>query len=321
MANFLSSGNSVVIVAVDTGEPGKRAVHVDGVAHGLQLVARNTADYKQAVLQFLAEHARAGDAPSMYAYGMRFVKGEDVPKDVRVGYKWLSQAADKGHPEAQLLVGVMSQNEAEAVRYWRMAAEQGLDLAQFQLGVAYTEGKGVTQNVQEAMHWYTLAFEQGNLAAHYNLGHLWIWSLKHTTNPYADAEWFKAQAEDGDAPAQWVMGICAEYGRAGTAKNRSEAVRYYRMGAAQGFGPAICNLADKYEHGTGVQQDLAEALRLYLQAAKKKVVAAYYSLGNLYKDGRGVEQDDAQAILWFKKAADEGWEDAQTALRDLQVSD
>lgn len=321
VSNFLYSGNSVEIVAVDTGQPGMRAVYVDRIAHGLQLVERNTTDYKQAVVQFLAEHAHAGDVPSMYAYGMRFVKGEDVPKDARVGYEWLSQAADKGHAEAQLFVGLMSQDEAKAVRYWRMAAEQGLELAQFELGVAYTEGKGVAQDVREAMHWYTLAFEQGNLAAHYNLGHLWIWSLKHTPNANADAEWFKTQAENGDAPAQWVMGLCAEYGSGGAYRNPSEAVRYYRMGAEQGFGPAICNLADKYEHGVGVQRDLAEALRLYLQAAKKNVAAASYSLGNMYKDGRGVEQDDAQAILWFKKAANEGWEDAKTALRDLQGSD
>lgn len=321
VSNFLYSGNRAEIVAVDNGQPGMLSIYADRVAHELQLVERNTADHKQAAVRFLAERARAGDALSMYAYGMRFLKGEGVPKDARIGYEWFTQAADKGQAEAQLFVGLMSKDEAKAVRYWRMSAEQGLDLAQFQLGVAYTEGKGVAQNVREAMHWYTLAFEQGNLAAHYNLGHLWIWSLKHTSDANADADWFKAQAENGDAPAQWVMGLCTEYGRGGTYRNPSEAVRYYRTGAEQGFGPAICNLADKYEHGVGVQQDLAEALRLYLQAAKKNVTAAFYSLGNMYKDGRGVEQDDAQAIHWFTKAADEGWEDAKTALHELAGND
>lgn len=314
VSNLICSGDRVRIVAVDVGQPGSRAINVDGIAHALRLVERNTTEYRQAIVRFLAEHANEGDAQSMFAYGMRLIKGEDIAKDERVGYEWLTRAADKGQAEAQLFVGRICKDESKAVRYWHMAAEQGLELAQFELGVAYTEGKGVAQNVGEAKHWYTLAVEQGNLAAHYNLGHLWIWSLEHTTDPFADAEWFRARAEQGDAPAQWVMGLC-------TASSKpSEAVRYYRMGAEQGFGPAICNLADKYEHGVGVERDLAEALRLYLQAAKKKVAAASYSLGNMYKDGRGVDQDNAQAIFWFKKAVDEGWEDAKAALRDLQES-
>lgn len=321
VCNFLFSGYSVAMVLVDDGQPGKHGIHVDKIAHGLRLISRNTVDHAQAAVRFLAENAAAGDVPSMYAYGVRHLNGIDVPSDGRIAYEWLIQAADKGHAEAQCFMGLMSKDDVKAVHYWRMAAEKGLALAQFGLGVAYQNGKGVTQDGHEARRWYNAAASQGNLAAQYNLGHLSIHSFKHTCDANADAEWFRVQAENGDAPAQWIMGLCVEYGSGGAHRNPVAAVNYYRMGTASGFGPAICNLADKYEHGTGVPQDLAEALRLYLQAAEKNVTAAFYSLGNMYKDGRGVPQDMTQALYWLKKAAADGWSDAKVVLRDLYDSD
>ena len=51
-----------------------------------------------------------------------------------------------------------------------MAAEQGDASAQFNLGVMYGNGRGVTQDYAEAVRWYRLAAEQGNAVAQGNLG-------------------------------------------------------------------------------------------------------------------------------------------------------
>ena len=40
-------------------------------------------------------------------------------------------------------------------------AEQGVAKAQFNLGTMYKSGRGVTQKYQEAVKWYRLAAEQG----------------------------------------------------------------------------------------------------------------------------------------------------------------
>ena len=45
------------------------------------------------------------------------------------------------------------QNDAEAVRWYRMAAEQGVALAQYSLGVMYANGRGVPQDDIEAARW------------------------------------------------------------------------------------------------------------------------------------------------------------------------
>ncbi len=49
-------------------------------------------------------------------------------------------------------------------------AEQGSAKAQFNLGLMYADGEGVSQNDAEAVNWYRKAAEQGLADAQYNLG-------------------------------------------------------------------------------------------------------------------------------------------------------
>ncbi len=62
------------------------------------------------------------------------------------------------------------QDDAEAVRWYRLAAEQGHASAQYNLGVMYADGRGVPQDDVEAVRWFQLAAEQGYAGAQYNLG-------------------------------------------------------------------------------------------------------------------------------------------------------
>jgi TPR repeat protein len=57
----------------------------------------------------------------------------------------------------------------EAVKWWRLAAEQGLANAQYKLGFAYSEGKGVPRDDTEAVRWWRLAAEQNVANAQSNL--------------------------------------------------------------------------------------------------------------------------------------------------------
>ena len=69
----------------------------------------------------------------------------------------------------------MPQDYSEAVRWYRLAAEQGIASAQHNLGVAYDAGEGVPQDHSEAVRWYRLAAEQGSARAHFNLGRLYAY--------------------------------------------------------------------------------------------------------------------------------------------------
>ncbi|MCE9951345.1 sel1 repeat family protein, partial [Aeromonas allosaccharophila] len=57
-----------------------------------------------------------------------------------------------------------------AIEWFEKAAEQGFAMAQYSLGVMYSQGQGVTQDDQQAVNWFAKAAAQGNAKAQYNLG-------------------------------------------------------------------------------------------------------------------------------------------------------
>ena len=70
-------------------------------------------------------------------------------------FKWMKQAADQGHALAQHGIGFMylqgecvDKNESEAVKWFTAAAEQGLPGSQMTLGMMYEQGQGVEQNAE-----------------------------------------------------------------------------------------------------------------------------------------------------------------------------
>ena len=89
----------------------------------------------------------------------------------------IRRQAEQGDTEAQFLIGAMysqgrgvPQDDAEAVRWFRLAADQGDARAQFALGGMYADGRGVPQDDTEAVRWFRLAAEQGDASAQFNLG-------------------------------------------------------------------------------------------------------------------------------------------------------
>ncbi len=62
------------------------------------------------------------------------------------------------------------QDDAEAVRWFRLAAEQGHATGQYNLGFRYDAGQGVPQDAAEAARWFRLAAEQGDASAQSRLG-------------------------------------------------------------------------------------------------------------------------------------------------------
>ena len=58
----------------------------------------------------------------------------------------------------------------EAVKWYRLAAEQGDAKAQYYLGAMYDKGQGVPQDHKEAVKWHRLSAEQGFAKGQYYLG-------------------------------------------------------------------------------------------------------------------------------------------------------
>jgi hypothetical protein len=86
------------------------------------------------------------------------------------------------------------QDETEAAKWFRRAAEQGDATAQLQLGIMYADGRGVPQNFSDAAKWYRLAAEQSNAQAQYNLGVLYVRGEGVPVNNVMAHMWFNLAA-------------------------------------------------------------------------------------------------------------------------------
>ena len=64
----------------------------------------------------------------------------------------------------------LTEDDEEAVRWYRRAADKGYAGAQSALGFLYAHGEGVPEDDIEAVRWYRFAAEQGWVNAQYNLG-------------------------------------------------------------------------------------------------------------------------------------------------------
>ena len=104
----------------------------------------------------------------------------------------LSMGRIKGDAVAQSNLGFMysngegvAENDAEAVKWFRKAADQGLAEAQNNLGLMYAKGEGVPENDVQAYKWWNLAAAQGNESAKENKA---IVEKKMTREQIAEAQ-------------------------------------------------------------------------------------------------------------------------------------
>jgi hypothetical protein len=73
----------------------------------------------------------------------------------------------------------------------------------------------------------------------------------------------------------------------------------------------------KFENGLGVAEDKAEAMRWYRLAAAQGYAAAQNNLGWMFDNGLGVAEDKAEAVRWYRLAAAQGYAAAQINLDNI----
>ncbi|OQW33498.1 MAG: hypothetical protein A4E19_03650 [Nitrospira sp. SG-bin1] len=112
-------------------------------------------------------------------------------------------------------------------------AQAGDPNAQNELGILYSEGRGLPENYSEAKDWFKKAAHQGHAGAQVNLGTLY--SLGRGA-PYSDHMalfWFQKAAEQRNALAFAKLGMMYERGRA-VPQSLIEAHMWYNLSVAYG---------------------------------------------------------------------------------------
>jgi len=196
-----------------------------GLPEGEAAFARR--DWRTAIreLQPLAEQ---GNARAQYLMGGIALQGASPGQTDEAGaMNWYRKAAAQGLAEAQrdlafLLLTDKPPRTAEAIAFYRQAAERGDAESAYELGSLYDRGQGVRPDAAQRNAW-----------------------------------WQKAAALNY-APALLAL---AEMARAGDGMPKSEqaAVDYYRRAAERGSGPAAAQYARALRDGTGVARDAVQA--------------------------------------------------------------
>lgn len=171
-----------------------------------------------------------------------------------------------------------AEERAQALKWYRKAADQGHVGALGKLGEAYLNGISVPKDVDEGMRFYLRAAERGHVGA------------------------------------QWVTAQAYSANLVGVPRDRLEAFLWMRRAAVQTSAKSRVTLGDWYAEGTTIPKDMERAGDWYRQAAALDDADGQFKLGRLYATGAGVPRDPAQALQLWRSAAEKG---QQSAMKEL----
>jgi TPR repeat protein len=120
-------------------------------------------------------------------------------------------------------------------------AEQGGAEAQFHLGLHYANcAEGLEPNYKVAIEWYRKAAEQNHALAEFNLGVMYASGHGVTPDAVAAQVWFGKSASRGDAGAQNRLGVAQfQASLQGPLEDRPEArieaFKWFQLAARQGY--------------------------------------------------------------------------------------
>ena len=168
----------------------------------------------------------------------------------------------------------------------------------------------VPDHAAEAVNWYRKAADAGDLPSLFRLGQLLHLGKGVPANPADATAKIKQAAEADYVPAWTVLGERYELGL-GTRQNDQNAAFWYRKAAERGIQAAQAKVGDFFMRGKGVAKDEAEGVRWFKLSADGGNREGQYGLGMAYIRGRGIPKSDSLAFVWLKKSADQGHLEAQ----------
>ena len=144
------------------------------------------------------------------------------------------------------------------------ATEQVDPSNQFAFGVMYEFGNDVPLDLAEAVKWYRLAAEQNHTEAIFHLARCYLNGEGVKADSTEAVKWFRKGAELGSADAQWMLGNCYKLG-VGVKKNIVQAYALISAAVDGAENPeqkkGMAEVRDKLGKEISVEQ-LKEAKRL-----------------------------------------------------------
>lgn len=181
---------------------------------------------------------------------------------------------DKG---MDALTGVgISQNDLDAIEYFRRSADLGYAPAQVVMGYFSETGFHIPQNPSAAADWYKKAAKQDDRLGDWLLGRSYF-TGNGAARDLAGAEtWLQKAANQGDPFGQYLQGLIKL-----ERNDYSKAADLFRRSAMQGLPQAQEQLGKLLKDGRGVTADKTEAyvwLLLSFQSGNQAAASAVQEL-------------------------------------------
>src|SRR5258705_3961594 len=112
-----------------------------------------------------------------------------------------------------------------ALRLIRPLANDGDAVAQYNLGLMYATGQGVSQDYVMAAIWFRKSAEQGYAVAQSNLGGFYRDGRGVQPASTEAGKWFSKAADQGDAIGQYLLGLQWAAGEGVPQQDYTEAIK------------------------------------------------------------------------------------------------
>ncbi len=189
----------------------------------------------------------------------------------------------------------LKRDDAEAAKWFFLAASQGHENAYIQLGHRYHRGLGLPQDDSTAAYWFFQGASRGDTMAMTALGGLYAAGHGVPQDWAAAVAWWRKAGEWRFVGDAYACGL-------GVAQDNERAVAAYRKGADAHDASSAIQLAHMHASGCAAAADSAIAYKFYEQAAQQGYPEAQVALSDLLLHGRGTTADPLGAYLWARLA-------------------
>lgn len=260
---------------------------------GLYESGQGVVQSKQEALKWEMKAAEYGSKDALYFLGVSYNWGNQqygISADVAKAISYLEKAALLGVDNAALILGNIylfgdsdiSKDEAEALRWFRLAADSGNAEACLYVGYIYADGSQVPHDFVAALRWYKACVDHGDCTEGGVAGV--VGNVNAGIASSNIAEFYDELEDDYSLP-----------------KDNEEALRWYRISLNNGNKAANYYIARFYENGIVVSRDLKEAFDLYQQVSDVSQ-SACMKLGEYYENGKVVSADADVALHWYAQS-------------------
>ncbi|XP_069577448.1 death ligand signal enhancer isoform X1 [Brachyistius frenatus] len=182
----------------------------------------------------------------------------------------LKHVGDTSVPVILNIIGLesaKSENYEEAFACFLAAAQQGYSKAQFNTGVCYEKGRGVSKDKEKALYYYRQAAVGGHRQAQYRYAKLLLTNREHQSVEELNTamDLLEQAAAAGLTKAQ--VCLASVYSQ-DPVRYGCKSIPYLKMATESGDDSALLLLGQCCQNGFGTQRNLKTAVDLYKRAAQ-----------------------------------------------------